>query len=131
MDASIMDGKTLSAGACAIVKTVKNPIKLANVIREKSFHVLLAGDGAGDFATSQGIKKTPPEDLISEYSKQVLEVFKKSGGKIEVKIYIFKGFSSKLSDFSTGRWAAPSAAWPWMLGGTWRRAPPPAARTGS
>jgi len=50
MDASIMDGKSLHAGAIAAVRNVKNPILLANLVREHSDHVLLVGDGALKFA---------------------------------------------------------------------------------
>jgi beta-aspartyl-peptidase (threonine type) len=46
MDASIMDGQTLQAGAVALVKRVKNPIRLARLVMEKTDHVLIAGSGA-------------------------------------------------------------------------------------
>ncbi|MEX0813717.1 MAG: isoaspartyl peptidase/L-asparaginase [Chitinophagales bacterium] len=50
MDAAIMDGRNLEAGAVANVKNVKNPIALARLVMDKSEHVLLAGAGAEDFA---------------------------------------------------------------------------------
>ena len=50
MDASIMNGKDLMAGAIAGVQGVKNPISLARAVMEKSEHVLLTGNGAMDFA---------------------------------------------------------------------------------
>jgi beta-aspartyl-peptidase (threonine type) len=50
MDASIMDGKTLNAGAVAAVRNVRNPILLARAVMEKSEHVLLSGAGAEEFA---------------------------------------------------------------------------------
>ena len=50
MDASIMDGRDLSAGAVAMVQGIKNPIALARLVMEKSGHVLLAGNGALEFA---------------------------------------------------------------------------------
>src|SRR3990172_446742 len=56
MDASIMDGKTLKAGAMAGVHTVKNPIEGARAVMEKSPHVILSGDGADKFAKEQGLK---------------------------------------------------------------------------
>lgn len=56
LDASIMDGKTLAAGAVAGVHHVKNPISLARMVMEKSPHVMMAGDGAEKFAESLGIK---------------------------------------------------------------------------
>lgn len=50
MDAAIMDGRTLAAGAVAGVGSVKNPVLLAKLIMEKSEHVMLSGDGALQFA---------------------------------------------------------------------------------
>ncbi len=50
LDASIMDGKSLRAGAVAFVRNVKNPVKLARLVMEKTEHILLAGDGANRFA---------------------------------------------------------------------------------
>lgn len=53
LDASIMEGKNLQAGAIAGVQTVKNPILLARAVMEKSEHVFLAGRGAETFAKQQ------------------------------------------------------------------------------
>lgn len=50
MDASIMDGKTLNAGAVSLISGIKNPIRLARDVMEKSEHVFLAGAGAMQFA---------------------------------------------------------------------------------
>lgn len=50
MDASIMDGKTLEAGAVSLIAGIKNPVTLAKDVMEKSEHVFLAGDGAMQFA---------------------------------------------------------------------------------
>src|SRR4026208_1106635 len=50
MDASIMDGSRLKAGAVAFVKNIKNPIKLARLVMERTEHILLAGNGANEFA---------------------------------------------------------------------------------
>lgn len=50
MDASIMDGKTLKAGAVSLVTGIKNPVQLARDVMEKSEHVFLAGEGAMRFA---------------------------------------------------------------------------------
>ena len=46
MDASIMDGKTLNAGAVSLISGIKNPVSLAKDVMEKSEHVFLAGEGA-------------------------------------------------------------------------------------
>ncbi|MCX6249442.1 MAG: isoaspartyl peptidase/L-asparaginase [Bacteroidetes bacterium] len=60
MDASIMDGKSLKAGAVASVTTIKNPISAARAVMEKSKHVLLVGTGAEIFAQTQGLKIVDP-----------------------------------------------------------------------
>jgi L-asparaginase / beta-aspartyl-peptidase len=56
MDAAIMDGKTLRAGAVANVEHVRNPIVLARAVMEKSKHVMIAGSGAEEFAKRNGIE---------------------------------------------------------------------------
>lgn len=56
MDASIMDGKNLRAGAVTAVKNVKNPVTLARKIMENSPHVLLTGEGAMEFAKKNNIE---------------------------------------------------------------------------
>src|SRR5437764_3090676 len=56
MDAAIMDGKTLAAGAVASLKHVKNPIGLARLVMEKSGHVMMDSDGAELFAKENGIE---------------------------------------------------------------------------
>jgi L-asparaginase / beta-aspartyl-peptidase len=60
MDASIMDGATLRAGAVAAVKRIRNPILAARAVMEKTRHVLLAGDGAERFARAQGLRLEKP-----------------------------------------------------------------------
>src|SRR6266404_2961346 len=55
MDAAIMDGKTLAAGAVASLKHIKNPISLARLVMEKSGHVMMDCEGAEAFAQENGI----------------------------------------------------------------------------
>lgn len=55
-DAAIMDGFNLDAGAVAAISGIANPVQLARRILEKSRHVLLAGQGALEFARQEGIK---------------------------------------------------------------------------
>jgi L-asparaginase / beta-aspartyl-peptidase len=64
LDAIVMDGATLNAGAVASVHRVRNPIHLARSVMEKSGHVLLTGDGAEQFAVEQGIALCDPRELI-------------------------------------------------------------------
>lgn len=66
LDASIMDGKTLNAGASAGTTTVKNPINLARVIMEKSEHVMLSREGAETFAQEQGLEIVQPDYFFTE-----------------------------------------------------------------
>ncbi|KMQ72365.1 isoaspartyl peptidase/L-asparaginase family protein [Chryseobacterium koreense] len=61
MDASIMFGKDKSAGAVAGVHTIKNPIKAAIAVMQKSEHVMLAGTGAETFAKEQGLEIVDPK----------------------------------------------------------------------
>jgi beta-aspartyl-peptidase (threonine type) len=60
MDASIMDGKNLQAGAVASVTTIKNPITAAYAVMTKSEHVMLVGKGAEKFADEQGLEIVDP-----------------------------------------------------------------------
>ena len=67
MDAAIMDGATLEAGAIAGVRNVRNPIELAAEVMQHSNHVFLSGKGANDFAIRQGIKLEPDEYFFSQF----------------------------------------------------------------
>ena len=67
MDAAIMDGSTLEAGAIAGVRNVRNPIELATEVMRKSDHVFLSGKGANEFAMMLGIKLEPDEYFFSQF----------------------------------------------------------------
>ena len=67
MDAAIMEGKNLDAGAVAGIRNVRNPIELAAEVMNNSNHVFLSGKGANDFAIKQGIKLEPDEFFFSQF----------------------------------------------------------------
>jgi L-asparaginase / beta-aspartyl-peptidase len=77
LDASIMDGASLKAGAVAGLKHVKNPISLARLVMEKSPHVMMAGEGAEAFARQQGIKMVSPRYFFTESRWKQLQDAKK------------------------------------------------------
>lgn len=67
MDASIMDGRNLSAGAVSLVKGVKNPISLARLVMEKTEHVFLAGAGAMEFARKMNCEFADDAYFFDQY----------------------------------------------------------------
>ncbi|MEP6634942.1 MAG: isoaspartyl peptidase/L-asparaginase [Luteimonas sp.] len=73
LDASLMDGATLKAGAVAGVHTVKNPILLAQAVMNHSEHVMMAGDGAEKFAKEQGITLVDPSYFRTDKRWQQLQ----------------------------------------------------------
>ncbi|GGE16084.1 isoaspartyl peptidase/L-asparaginase [Marinithermofilum abyssi] len=66
LDASIMNGKDLSAGSVAGVKNTKNPITLARLVMEKSPHVMLAGEAADRFGMEHGLKPVTQDYFYTE-----------------------------------------------------------------
>ncbi len=67
MDAAVMDGSSLRAGAVAFVRNVRNPVCLARLVMERTEHVLLAGEGANQFAAETGIETAPDEYFFTEH----------------------------------------------------------------
>ena len=76
LDASIMHGENLDAGAVAGVSTVKSPIALARTVMEDSPHVMLSGAGAETFALEQGFDPVSPEYFATERRREALEAYK-------------------------------------------------------
>ena len=66
LDASIMDGRSLAAGAIGAVQRIANPVTLARAVMEAGRHILLVGEGARRFAAEVGIEECDPETLITE-----------------------------------------------------------------
>ncbi|MCB4798159.1 isoaspartyl peptidase/L-asparaginase family protein [Neotamlana laminarinivorans] len=75
-DASIMDGKTLNAGASTGTRTVKNPINLARIVMDKSPHVMLSGKGAEIFATEHGLNIVEPSYFATKSRLESLKRIK-------------------------------------------------------
>ena len=73
MDASIMEGAGLNAGAVASVSQIKNPINLASRVMTDSEHVMLMGDGAEEFARQQGFEMMDPAYFYTDFRWQQLQ----------------------------------------------------------
>jgi len=76
MDASIMEGEGLHAGAVASVSCIKNPIDLATRVMTDSEHVMLMGDGAEEFARQQGIEVMDSDYFYTDFRWQQLQRIK-------------------------------------------------------
>ncbi|CAE6918080.1 isoaspartyl peptidase/L-asparaginase family protein [Vibrio alginolyticus] len=79
MDASVMDGKNLSAGAVAGVRHIKNPIELARDVMQNSNHVLLAGEGAEKFAFEHGHQYTEQDYFFTDRRYEQLLSMREKG----------------------------------------------------
>ena len=73
LDAAIMDGATLAAGAVAGVTRTRNPISAARAVMERSSHVLMAGSGADAFAAAEGLAQVEPGYFFVERRWRALE----------------------------------------------------------
>ena len=78
MDAAIMDGKDLNAGAVSLISGIKNPIELARTVMEKSPHVFLAGEGAMNFAKYHGFELENEDYFFDEFRYQQWQKIKGS-----------------------------------------------------
>ncbi|MGQ4275788.1 isoaspartyl peptidase/L-asparaginase family protein [Pseudidiomarina sp. E22-M8] len=88
LDASIMDGATLEAGAVAGVKTIKSPIALARSVMEHSVHVMLSGEGAEQFAAEQGLEQVANDYFDTEYRFEQLEQAREDLGVADKQAYV-------------------------------------------
>ncbi len=73
LDASIMDGGSLDAGAVASVKGVRNPIQAARLVMTDSPHVMLVGEGAATFARNRALKFADDDWFITDFRREQLE----------------------------------------------------------
>ena len=73
LDASIMEGRNLRAGAVCGLTRIRNPVQLARAVMERSEHVMLAGAGAEEFASSQGFSFVPQSYFATAERWQQLE----------------------------------------------------------
>jgi beta-aspartyl-peptidase (threonine type) len=85
MDAAIMNGATLEAGAVASVRNVRNPIMLATEVMLHSNHVFLSGKGANDFAIKQGVKLEPDEYFFSQFRYDQWKSIRDSDAYISIR----------------------------------------------
>jgi L-asparaginase / beta-aspartyl-peptidase len=83
LEASIMDGRRLEAGAVAGLRTVKNPISLARLVMERSPHVFLDGEGALAFGEAHGVERVDAQWFDTPRRRRALEEAKRieAGGK--------------------------------------------------
>jgi beta-aspartyl-peptidase (threonine type) len=79
LDAAIMDGATLAAGAVACVSRVRRPIRAARAVMEQGEHVLLVGPGAEAFARDRGLEMVAPDYFSTEPRREQLRKAKASG----------------------------------------------------
>ncbi len=73
LDAAVMDGRDLRAGAVACVSRIKRPLRAARAVMERSEHVLMAGPGAEAFAASQGLELVDPSYFSTEFRRAQLK----------------------------------------------------------
>jgi L-asparaginase / beta-aspartyl-peptidase len=109
MDASIMDGQTLKAGAVAGVKGVKNPLELARFVMDKSEHVMLCGSGAEEFGRQHHIVFQPEEYFYSEFRfNQLKEALEENTMKLDHSEKKFGTVGAVALDFAGNLAAATS-----------------------
>ncbi|WP_250887125.1 MULTISPECIES: isoaspartyl peptidase/L-asparaginase [unclassified Rhodanobacter] len=114
LDASIMDGSTLAAGAVAGVHRVRNPVLLARAVMEHSPHVMMVGGGAEQFAAEQGVKLVDPAYFRTEKRWQDLQKALKedaAGEKLTARLAALKHFGTvgAVARDSEGRLAAATS----------------------
>ncbi len=103
LDASIMEGKDLSAGAVAGVRTIKNPINAAYAAKEHSSHVMLSGAGADQFAAEQGLELVDNSYFATPKTMKWIETLKAESKKNgTVGCVVFDSSGNLVAGTSTG-----------------------------
>ena len=85
LDACVMDGNTLKAGAVAGVSHLRNPVLAARLVMEQSPHVMMIGEGAENFAFARGMERVSPEIFSTPLRYEQLLVLDQSGAPLDEK----------------------------------------------
>ncbi|WP_394176077.1 isoaspartyl peptidase/L-asparaginase family protein [Thalassotalea litorea] len=102
LDASLMDGKTLEAGAVSGVKHVSSPIALARAVKDKSPHVMLSGEGAEEFARQQNRPMVENSHFDTPHRKLQLDKAKQKLNKTEAETDIKSAYQTLPTNFKYG-----------------------------
>lgn len=124
LDAIIMDGRTLSLGAVAAVRRVRNPVTLARWVMEKSPHNFLVGVGAEEFARYHGMALISPEELVVERERKRWEAWRTGDGLSAEDLFAPSGTVGAVALDREGHLAAATSTggkpnkWPGRVGDT-------------
>jgi L-asparaginase / beta-aspartyl-peptidase len=109
LDASVMDGATLMAGAVCGVTRIKNPIELARAVMEHSEFVMLSGTGAEEFAATRGFEFVPPAYFYTEARWRQLERIRGGDAGVSPLTISHVGTVGAVALDSNGRLAAATS----------------------
>jgi beta-aspartyl-peptidase (threonine type) len=109
LDASIMDGSTLKAGAVCGVTRIRNPVTLARAVMEKSENVMLAGTGAEEFAAAQGFSFVPQSYFHTPERWQQLERIRRGDAGLSALTISHIGTVGAVAVDAQGRLAAATS----------------------
>lgn len=109
LDASIMDGSTLKAGAICGVTHIRNPIELARTVMEQSEYVMLSGAGAEEFAIGRGFKLVPTDYFHTAERWKQLERIRSGDGGLSALTISHVGTVGAVALDSSGRLAAATS----------------------